>query len=72
MQFIVEKNGTKAEWSEDKLKFIGDQSIVKQINEIMTISWFCNDSLANVKTFMESFGYRVQYTPDDIPEDIIR
>lgn len=72
MLFIAEKNGARAEWSEDKLRFIGDRSVIKQIEDIMSISWFCDDSFANAKAFMESFGYRVQYTPDNIPDDILR
>lgn len=55
----------RAEWNNDKLRFVGDRDLVKFINAVCMRLIHTSDGINALIDHMQSMGYTVEYIPDD-------
>lgn len=65
MKLIINAGMERAEWNNDKLRFVGDRDLVKFINAVCMRLIHTSDGINALIDHMQSMGYTVEYIPDD-------
>ena len=73
MKLVITAGMERAEWNNDKLRFIGDRNLVKFINAVCLRLIHTSDGINALIQHMQDMGYTVEYVPDDaqIPDEVV-
>jgi len=73
MKLIINAGMQRAEWNNDKLRFVGDRDLVKFINAVCLRLIHTSDGMNALIQHMQEMSYAVEYVPDEmtIPDEVV-